>query len=154
MEPYQDLIKKSNRHNLVLLVVLVLYIVLNIQTPPMLAKLIDTIYGNVAVILAAFYVLANCNPIIGVVVLYAAYELIKRSSHSTGTLAIQRYLPTEFKKEGHLSAFNQFPVTLEEEMVKQMAPLVSESGPANLHYKPASDDTHNAMDVHNTESVI
>jgi len=154
MEPYQDLIKKSNRHNLVLLIVLVLYLVLNIQTPPMLANLIDNIYGNIAVILGAFYLLANCNPIIGIVGLYAAYELIKRSSHSTGTLAIQRYLPTELKKEGHLSAFNQFPVTLEEEMVKQMAPLVSENGPAHLHYKPASDDTHNAMDVHDTTSVI
>jgi len=154
MEPYQDLIKKSNRHNLVLLIVLVLYLVLNIQTPPMLANLIDNVYGNIAVILGAFYLLAHCNPIIGIVGLYAAYELIKRSSHSTGTLAIQRYLPTELKKEGHLSAFNQFPVTLEEEMVKQMAPLVSENGPANLHYKPASDDTHNAMDVHDTTSVI
>ena len=39
-------------------------------------------------------------------------------------------------------------------MVKQLAPLVSENGPAQLHYKPASDDTHNAMDVHNTTSVI
>jgi len=154
MEPYQDLIKKSNRHNLVLLIVLVLYLVLNIQTPSMLANLIDNIYGNIVVILGAFYLLANCNPIIGIVGLYAAYELIKRSSHSTGTLAIQRYLPTELKKEGHLSAFNQFPVTLEEEMVKQLAPLVSENGPAQLHYKPASDDTHNAMDVHNTTSVI
>ena len=154
MEPYQDLIKKSNRHNLVLLIVLVLYLVLNIQTPPMLANLIDNVYGNIAVILGAFYLLANCNPIIGIVGLYAAYELIKRSSHSTGTLAIQRYLPTELKTTGHLSAFNQFPVTLEEEVVKDMAPLISSGGPNSLHYKPASDDTHNAMDVHDTTSVI
>jgi hypothetical protein len=120
----------------------------------MLAKLIDNIYGNIVVIIAAFYLFAHSNPIVGVVGLFAAYELIRRSSHSTGTLAIERYLPTEIKKSGHFSAFNQFPITLEEEVVKKMAPLVESAGPSNLNYKPASDDTHNAMDVHDTTSVI
>ena len=154
MEPYQNLFKKSNYHHLALLVVLILYSVLNIQTPSMLANLIDNIYGNIVVIVAAFYLFANSHPIVGVVGLFAAYELIRRSSHSTGTLAIERYLPTEIKKSGHFSAFNQFPITLEEEVVKQMAPLVESAGPSNLNYKPASDDTHNAMDVHDTTSVI
>jgi hypothetical protein len=154
MEPYQNLFKNNNYHNLAILVVLVLYSVLNIQTPSMLAKLIDNIYGNIVVIIAAFYLFAHSNPIVGVVGLFAAYELIRRSSHSTGTLAIERYLPTEIKKSGHFSAFNQFPITLEEEVVKKMAPLVESAGPSNLNYKPASDDTHNAMDVHDTTSVI
>ena len=154
MEPYQHLFKKSNYHHLALLVVLVLYCVLNIQTPSMLANLIDNIYGNIIVIVAAFYLFTHCHPIVGVIGLFAAYELIRRSSHSTGTLAIERYLPSEIKKSGHFSAFNQFPVTLEEEVVKQMAPLVESAGPSNLNYKPASDDTHNAMDVHDTTSVI
>ncbi|MDA9072517.1 hypothetical protein N9K75_01435 [bacterium] len=154
MEPYQNLFKKSNYHHLALLVVLILYSVLNIQTPSMLANLIDNIYGNIVIIIAAFYLFAHCHPIVGVVGLFAAYELIRRSSHSTGTLAIERYLPTEIKKSGHFSAFNQFPVTLEEEVVKQMAPLVESAGPSNLNYKPASEETHNAMDVHDTTSVI
>jgi hypothetical protein len=154
MEPYQNLLKKSNYHHLALLAVLFLYSIFNIQTPAMLANLIDNIYGNIVVILVAFYLFANTHPIVGVVGLFAAYELIRRSSHSNGTLAIQRYLPTELTKSGHLSAFNQFPVTLEEEVVKQMAPLVETVGPDNLHYKPASEDTHNAMDVQDTLSII
>ena len=154
MESYENLFKKSNYHHLVLLMVLILYIVLNVPTPSMLANLIDNVYGNIVVILAAFYLFAYSHPIVGVVGLFAAYELIKRSSHSTGTLAIQRYLPTELKKTGHLSAFNQFPVTLEEEVVKDMAPLISSGGPNSLHYKPVMDNTHNAMNVHDTTSVI
>ena len=98
--------------------------------------------------------MAKCHPILGVIGLFAAYELIRRSSHSTGSLAIQRYLPTEMKKSGHLSAFNQFPVTLEEEVVKQMAPLVESAGPSNLDYKPMSDETYNAMDVHDSISIV
>mgnify|MGYP006093341589 FL=1 len=154
MESYQQLFKKGNYHHLALLVVLILYSILNIQTPSLLANLIDNVYGNIAIIFAAFYLLANSNHIVGVIGLYAAYELIRRSSHSTGNLAIQRYLPTELKKSGHLSAFNQFPITLEEEVVKQMAPLVETAGPSNLDYKPVSEDTYNAMDIQDTISII
>ena len=64
MEPYQNLFKKSNYHHLALLVVLILYSVLNIQTPSMLANLIDNIYGNIVIIIAAFYLFAHCHPIV------------------------------------------------------------------------------------------
>ena len=154
MESYKDLFKKSNQHHLVLLVVFILYIILNIQTPCMLANAIDTIYGNIVVVLLAFILLTHSNPIIGVVALFAAYELIKRSSIATGSAAISKYLPSEIKKGQHLSAFNQFPITLEEEVVNKMAPLVETAGPNQLDYKPASDDTHGAMDVMNTSSIM
>ena len=151
MESYKDLLKKSNQHQLILLVVFILYILLNVQTPSMLARLIDNIYGNVVVVLMALFVLTHMNPIVGVVALYAAYELIQRSSVSTGSAAIRRYLPTEIKKGKHFSAFNQFPVTLEEEVVKQMAPLVETSGPNHLHYKPVANETYNAVDLADSE---
>lgn len=154
MESYKDLFKKSNQHHIALLVVFILYIILNIPTPHMLANIIDSIYGNIIVVMIAFMLLTHSNPIIGVVGLFAAYELIRRSSVATGSASISKYLPSEFRKGQHLSAFNQFPVTLEEEVVKKMAPLVETAGPNHLHYKPASDDTHGAMDVMNTSSVI
>jgi hypothetical protein len=154
MESYQNLFKKSNYHHLALLAVLILYSVFNIQTPSGVANLIDNIYGNLAIILLAFYAFSRTHPIVGVVGLFAAYELIRRSSHASGSLAIERYLPTELKKSGHFSAFNQFPVTLEEEVVKQMAPLVETAGPSNLQYNPIGDDIHDAMDVQDTTSVV
>lgn len=151
MESYKDLLKKSNQHQLILLVVFILYILLNVQTPNMLATIIDNIYGNVVVVMMALAVLTHMNPIVGVVALYAAYELIQRSSVTTGSAAIRRYLPTEIKKGKHFSAFNQFPVTLEEEVVKQMAPLVETSGPNHLHYKPVANETYNAVDLADSE---
>ena len=154
MQLVNDLFLKKNQNQLFVLILLVLYIILDIQTPGQLAKLIDNVYGNIVVILGAFYLLSCCNPIVGVIGLFAAYELIQRSSQRTGTSAIQRYLPSQMKKDGHFSAFNQFPVTLEEQMVKQMAPLVETSGPNHLHYQPASGHTHNAMNVTDTTSVI
>ena len=154
MESYQELFKKQNQHHLVLLVIFILYIIMNIQTPYALANIIDTFYGNIAVVLIVIALFTYLNPIVGVVALFAAYELIKRSSVATGSAAVSRYLPSEIKKGKHLSAFNQFPITLEEEIVNQMAPLVETSGPNHLHYKPASNDTHGAMDVMGDSSII
>src|SRR6056300_14011 len=147
MRPYEDLMKKNNTHQLFLVIILLGYIIFNIQTPHFLAPMIYNIFGNIIVIIFAFFVLVHSNPILGIIFVFAAYELLKRSSDTTGTSAIKRYLPSQMKMDGHLSAFNQFPVTLEEQMVKQMAPLVETSGPNHLHYQPASSHTHNAMNV-------
>ena len=154
MEPYQNLFKKSNYHHLALLVVLILYSVLNIQTPSMLANLIDNIYGNIGVLLVAVYLIMNVSPIVGIIALYAAYELIQRSSGMTGSAGIQKYLPSQLTQNRHLSAFNQFPITLEEEVVKQMAPLVETAGPSHLHYIPASDNIYSAMSITDTSSIM
>ena len=145
MEAFKKLMK--NRSELLMLTVLVLYITLNVQTPDMLAKLVDNVLGNVVILLAALYLLTNTNPIVGVVALYAAYELIRRSDKSNLSSNFKKFLPTQEKKDGHFSAFNQFPVTLEEQMVKKMAPLVETSGPSNLNYKPNQEEVHNAMNV-------
>lgn len=154
MRPYEDLMKKNNTHQLFLVIILLGYIIFNIQTPNSLAVLIDNIFGNIIVIILTFFILVNSNPILGIIFVFAAYELIRRSSNATGTSAIKRYLPSQMKMDGDLSAFNQFPVTLEEQIVKQMAPLVETSGPNHLHYEPASGHTHNAMNVSDTTSVI
>tara|TARA_B110000967_G_scaffold24696_1_gene22691 strand:- start:76 stop:525 length:450 start_codon:yes stop_codon:yes gene_type:complete len=147
MELINQLLKKGKQHELALLAMLVLYILFDIKTPHAVSSLLDNVYGNVVVLILAFYVLLQMNSIVGVVALIAAYELIRRSSIATGSAAIKRFLPSELKKGKHFSAFNQFPVTLEEEMVDKMAPLVKHAG-ANLSYKPVEDDSINASNIH------
>jgi hypothetical protein len=154
MELFNKLIKPNNRHHLLLLIVMVIYIMFNIQTPQLLASVIDNIYGNIGVLVVAVYLIMKVNPIVGIVALYAAYELIQRSSGMTGSAGIQKYLPSQFKQNSHLTAFNQFPITLEEEVVKQMAPLVETNGPSHLQYIPASDNTYSAMSITDTSSIM
>ncbi len=154
MRPYEELMKKNNFHQLFMLILLIGYIVFNVQTPHFIAPLIDNIFGNIVIIILAFFIIIHANPILGIVFLLAAYELIRRSSETTGTAAIKRYLPSQIKQDQHLSAFNQFPVTLEEQMVKKMAPLVMTPGPNHLHYKPSTADDNNAMPVNDSTSII
>ena len=144
--------KSQNTTNLMssqlfLLIIFVVYIVFNVQTPQPLASMIDSTLGYV-VIIALFAILAiNLNPIVIVVGIFAIYLLFKRSSISTGSLAMTKFLPTENVKSQYLSAFNQFPVTLEEEVVQQMAPLQPGPAMAPKSFLPIMDNLHNASGV-------
>lgn len=154
MDMFKDLMKKSKSHELALILILIAYILLNVETPHFLAKLIDNLYGNIILLVITIYVFSHSNPILGIVLLVAVYELINRSGDKTGTAAIKRFMPTELTKSNDLNAFNQFPVTLEEEVVKKMAPLVETNGPYELDYKPDSPDLHDAVNIHNEQSII
>ena len=144
--------KTQNTTNLMssqlfLLIIFVVYIVFNVQTPQPLASMIDSTLGYV-VIIALFAILAiNLNPIVIVVGIFAIYLLFKRSSISTGSLAMTKFLPTENVKSQYLSAFNQIPVTLEEEVVQQMAPLQPGPAMAPKSFLPIMDNLHNASGV-------
>lgn len=71
---------------------------------------------------------------------------MRRSSISTGLDALQKYAPTENKKMSEFTAFNQFPYTLEQEVVKKMAPMVrSGSNLTQASYKPLLENLHDAV---------
>ena len=59
-----------------------------------------------------------------------------------------KYLPSENKKSCNMNSLNNFPVTLEEEMVNSMVPLVKHPASKDLDYKPMEEDTYDASDVH------
>jgi hypothetical protein len=136
-----------------LLVIFVIYIIFNIQTPEPLANLIDSTLGYVIIIGLFAFMAVNLHPLVTLVGIFAIYLLFKRSSIATGSLAMTKFLPSENVKTQHLSAFNQFPVTLEEEVVQKMAPL--QYGPAMgpKTFTPVLDDLHDAANVNYTGVV-
>ena len=144
--------KTQNTTNLMssqlfLLIIFVVYILFNVQTPQPIAAMVDSTFGYVLII-ALFAILAiNLNPIVIVVGIFAIYLLFKRSSISTGSLAMTKFLPTENVKTQYLSAFNQFPVTLEEEVVQHMAPLQPGPAMAPKTFHPIMNNLHSASGV-------
>ena len=104
--------------------------------------------GRVVVIIGALSLLF-AHPILGVLGIVAAYELIKRSENTTGTGPLRKYLPTESKKNQHLTAMNQFPVTVEEQVIAKMLPRNNASLPAPS-YKPVLDSLHEAAKISST----
>jgi len=142
----ESLFKKQNVGQLLLGILFIIYLIMGYNTPEPFASLIDSLLGKIVVIIIAIILFANVNPILGVLGLLIAYDLIRRSTITTGNYALQKYLPTQEKVNSQFTAFNQFPYTLEQEMVKKMTPNNSNEffgGPAPT-YKPVLDNTRDA----------
>ncbi len=147
MKNLNDLFKEEKRHEMLLGLIFVIYILMDVDTPKSLANLVDNVYGNAAVAIIALSLFVHTDPVVGILGIVAAYQLIKRSSVETGTHAIRNYLPSEGKKIMDFAKCNDFAVTLEEEMVDKMAPLVKHDAPPNVDYKPVLDSLHDAAPI-------
>ena len=141
--------KAQKGSQFLLAIVLIIYIVCDIKTPKDLAKLIDNLIGNVVVIVIALCMFAGDGSpkIVGILSLIAGYLLIKRSSEATGTHGLRNFVPSEEKKALEFTQYNDFPITLEEEVVAKMAPLVKSDGVSNADYKPVLDGLHDAAPI-------
>lgn len=133
---------KKERKEYLAIVLMIAFIVTNAEVPKVLGNMIDTLIGRVIVIGIAISLLF-VHTGLGVISLVFAYELIRRSERSTGTYQMRHYLPSLEKKNSHLTAMNQFPVTLEEQMVNKMVPIVT-GPPSSAKFKPVSDNLHQA----------
>ena len=130
-----------------MLVLFVIYLVLDIYPPELLASYIDTSLGMVGILLTTLYVFMNFNPILGVVFLFVAYEIVRRSARVNNRVPMMLHTPSQAKKDAELALMN--PVassSLEEDVVHQMAPVGKSSliSYTMSEYKPVSTDIHNA----------
>ena len=142
MENMFKSVMKSN-HHLVLTILLCVFIVFDIQVPNALANMVDNPIGKVVVAALALCLL-SMNTLLGVIGLVAAYVLIQRSANTTGTQAEKDYLPSEAKKNAVMSSMNQFPMTVEEEVIAKMLPMNNQVDLSQPEFKPVLGDTHNA----------
>lgn len=130
----------------ILFVIFVVYVVFQPRTPPVLAGLIDTPVGTAIVMVFAVYLLLYSHPVLGVLSVFVAYELLRRSS------TVVQYIPTMLasvqerpKVDAKIQSFNP-PAerTLEEDVVAQMAPIDVSSDYVETGFKPVSNDVHGA----------
>lgn len=145
MESFSSLFKKEHMGELVLVILLIVYLILGFKTPEPIASMIDSLVGKVVIFIIVIYLFMHANPILAVLSLFVAFDLIRRSSMTTGINALQKYAPSEQKKSSQFSAFNQFPYTLEQEVVAKMAPIMkSGSSLTQASYKPLLDNLYDA----------
>jgi hypothetical protein len=148
MESFSSLFKKEHMSELVLVILFIIYIILGLKTPEPIANLVDTLIGKIAIMVIVIYLFMHANPILAVLSLYVAFDLIRRSSMATGFDALKKYAPSEEKKMSQFTAYNQFPYTLEQEVVAKMAPI-SKPGfsISNASYKPSLENTYDASSI-------
>jgi hypothetical protein len=135
---------KKNMPELVLTVLFIIYLVMGYKLPEGVAMVIDTPIGKIVIVLVALMLFAYSNPILGVLALLVAYQLIKGASIKTGMAALADYYPTEQKKWSPFTPARQFPYTLEQEVVKNMTTQKFNSSYVKAPFKPTLEDTHDA----------
>ena len=151
MESFSSLFKKEHMGELVLAILFIIYLILGFKTPEPVANLVDTLVGKIVIFIIVVYLFMHANPILAVLALFVGFDLIRRSSLATGIDALQKYAPSEEKKMSQFTAFNQFPYTLEQQIVAERAPLVrSGYSLAQASYKPVLDNLYDASPLNGT----
>jgi hypothetical protein len=148
MNSFSSLLNKEHRSQLILTIILIAYLILGLPTPQPVAFLVNNIVGKIVIFLIVIYMFLHMNPILAVISLCVAFDLIRRSSNTVYNNLLQTYIPSEENKMGQFTAFNQFPYTLEQEVVKKMAPIVqSGSVLTKASYQPLLDNLYDASPV-------
>lgn len=142
---FKNLMKKMS-HKEILIALLVVFIVYDHNIPKTLAGLLDSMVGRVAVIAVALSLFMH-DHVLGAVALIAAYVLIHRAERGSGSFGLRKFLPSEAKKDRNLSAINQFPVTVEEEVVSKMIPWAPKGPLGKPSFKPIEDKLHDATSL-------
>jgi len=132
-----------DKHSLILSLLLSCFIIFDIEVPLVVAEIIDNPIGKIGVAALALCILSQ-NTLVGVMCIVAAYVLIQRSEGKTGSYGERNFLPSEKKKLRHMNAMNQFPSTLEEEVINTMLPMNRNVDLTSPEYKPVLADNHDA----------
>jgi len=141
----ENLLKNAKMGETLLTLLFIIYLLMGYKTPEPVANLVDTMVGKAIVFVVVVCLFVYTNPILAVLGLFVAFDLIRRSSAATGIDALKKYAPSEEKKSSQFTAFNQFPYTLEQEIVKKMAPIIQTSSTATkASYVPMLDNIYDA----------
>ena len=145
MDSFIDLLKRQHMGEFILVVLMIIYLVMGLRMPNLIANMVDHFIGKIVIILTVIYLFMYANPALAIVALLVAFDLMRRSSMATGLDALQKFAPSEEKKMSQFTAFNQFPYTLEQEVVAKMAPIMkSGSSLTQASYKPLLDNLYDA----------
>jgi hypothetical protein len=144
---------------ILLLLTFVIYIIFPISTPLSIRPWIDSPIGYVSIFIITVLLFVYTSPLLGILYIFVAYELIRRSSSFTPVRETRpmdkyatQYMPThvpkpvvsQSEKDSELRDLNpSVSSTLEEEMVQMRAPI-GRSDPVKYtesSFKPVADNT-------------
>jgi hypothetical protein len=141
MESPQQLLKKGTMPENILALLFIVFLVMGQSIPRELSNLISTPVGTIAVIVVSLSLFAYSNPVLAVLGVFVAFEMLRRS----GSFILDNHMNTEAKKWKNVENVNQVPYTLEQEVIKNMAPIVSRhSMSPEPSFKPIVNSVHDA----------
>ena len=149
-------VKSVSPLEIVLFLVFFVYLVIPVNTPSFLASLIDTPLGMIVIFAITMFLFCYTNPILGVLYIFVAYELIRRcakpllAQNTTPSYNPVHPAPTQQIRDSEIQEMNPVSTsTLEEEIVQKMAPVGHSDQMAYIDsvFKPVSNDIKGAVEV-------
>jgi predicted membrane protein len=119
-------LSKMSIFEMVLFIIFLLYVVLPIKTPAFLAPYIDSALGMVILFCITVSLFIYTNPLLGVLYILVAYEVLHRSSSSHGNTKaiIMEYTTSQANKDSDMKTMNPLvEKTVEEEVIEVRAPI-------------------------------
>ena len=137
---------EKDMHHYILAILLAIYIVTDPKVPTIVDELVDTLLGKVIIIGGALALLF-AHPLVGALGIVAAYRLISQARSTAPPSGLMRRssplsIVPSTQSQG-LNAFNQFPMTVEEEVIRKMIPTTAGTLPPPT-FKPVLDKLHDA----------
>ena len=140
---YSKLFKKENMAETILIGLFIVFLVMGQQSLPRdLSDLINTPMGTIIVIIVSLSLFAYSNPILAILGVFVAFEMLRRSG------ATSMFAPTtETKKWDSVKNVNKVQYTLEQEVIKNMAPIIGKPAMSleSSSFAPIMDNTHDAQ---------
>lgn len=163
---FQKMLSDGKHTQTIVAVLLAIYILAPVPMPAELGGLINTTVGSIVLVALAILALIYTPWVVGILAALAAIVVsIRARGHRTGIDSLfndaaahqNQYhaksaadlLPErQVTASGEvLTPLNQFPETLEEEVVKKMAPWDLKPSTTEPSYRPVLDDDNAAADV-------
>lgn len=120
---FSEFTRSMSPLEIALLVLFIIYIIFPVQTPSFLASSINTPLSLVVIFIVTLYLFFYTHPVIGIIYIFVAYELLRRSSLTIGQNVMLQFTPNETVRTNDMIQMNPAPqATLEEEVILQMAP--------------------------------
>ena len=140
-------IKSFSKIELSLLIVFILYILFPVKTPVPIAPYIDSPLGITSILFVTVYLFFYTKPVLGVIYLLVAYELLRRSTQNSSRVPLIEWVPSQPIKDIQMASMNvPQSTTLEEEIVGQRGPI-DESRPImyeSTGFKPVAENVNGA----------
>lgn len=147
MDSFSSLFKKEHMGELSLAILFIIYLIMGYKTPQPVANMVDTIGGKIVIILIVIYMFMHNNPILAILALFVAFDLMRRSSVSTGIDALKDMLRLRRKI---ITIFGIQPISVyfRARSCEKMAPIVqSGSSMTKASYKPLLDNLYDASPI-------
>jgi hypothetical protein len=131
-------LKKFSIIQVVVLFVVLLFVVYDTPLPSEIEALVQEPFGKFILLIVVLGSFASFGIIVGLLAMLGAYEILRRAGETHEVRITNKLMNTPSKAyddNQSLSAMNQFPITLEEEVIHTMVPLAKGDLPKKT-YKP------------------